>query len=298
MLDHQTQDGPYLVLSSLPSANNISFFDTAFFTSGHKCLPTPAEVRQSAGPQAKMNGLEPVSFPLMKLIVKYGPAITIAEGQCLWAIRRLCPNVPVPEVYGWCQDGGETFIYMQKVEAPTLEEEWPGLDTEERYAICTHLRHIMNELRQLRQDPANPFIGNINHEPVQDIIIEGNRFNRCFPDVPSFHDWFSGVTLPPIDPSDPDPWRPGLLDDAPIVFTHSDLHRSNILMSWGEKGMPQIAAIVDWHQSGWYPAPWEFYKARWTCKGTEQWELDFILEFLQPYHGYLPWDYFVLKRGT
>ena len=104
--------------------------------------------------------------------------------------------------------------------------------------------------------------------------------------------------MPQIDISDPDPWRPGLLDDAPIIFTHGDLHRSNILMSWDENGMPRVAAIIDWHQSGWYPAPWDFYKTRFTCKGTEQWELDFVLEFLQSYTGYIPWDYFVLKRGT
>lgn len=62
--------------------------------------------------------------------------------------------------------------------------------------------------------------------------------------------------MPQIDTSNPDPWRPGLLDDALLVFTRGDLHRSNILMSWDQNiGMPRVAAIADWHQSGWYPAP-------------------------------------------
>ena len=92
--------------------------------------------------------------------------------------------------------------------------------------------------------------------------------------------------MPQIDISDS--WRPGLSDDAPIIFTHGDLHRSNILMSWDENGMPRVAAIIDWHQSGWYPAPWEFYKTRFTCKGTEQWELDFVLEFCSPIQAIFP----------
>lgn len=159
MPNHETGNGPYLLPSSLSSADNISFFDTSFFTNGHKCLPTPAEVRHAAGPQTKMDQPVPVSFPSMNLIVKHGLTIRMTEGQCLWAIRRLCPNVPVPEVYGWCQDEGGTFIYMQKIEAATLEQEWPGLGVEEKYEICRQLRFILNELRQLQQDSSMPFIG-------------------------------------------------------------------------------------------------------------------------------------------
>lgn len=162
MPHRETGNGPYLLPDSVPSAKNISFFDTSFFTNGYKRLPTPAEVRHAAEPQTKMNGPIPVSFPSMNLIVKYGLTISMIEGQCLWAIRRLCPNVPVPEVYGWCQDEGETFIYMQKIEAATLEQEWPGLDVEEKYEICTQLRYILDELRQLQQDPSNLFIGEHN----------------------------------------------------------------------------------------------------------------------------------------
>jgi hypothetical protein len=129
------------------------------------------------------------------------------------------------------------------------------------------------------------------------VIFDACRGLRQFPDVPSFHDWFSGVEMPEPGSIDPDPWRPHLIDTASIVFTHADLHRSNIMMSRNEDGTPRVAAIIDWHQSGWYPAPWEFYKTRWTARVQEQWDLMDILEFLQAYTGYIPWDYFVLKRG-
>ncbi|KAL2070322.1 hypothetical protein VTL71DRAFT_13348 [Oculimacula yallundae] len=285
-----------LLPDKLPSADNITFLETSFFTKHRELLPTPAEVREAAGPISKIFRPPPVSFPSMNLIVKYGRSITKAEGQCLWAVHRLCPNVPVPEVYGWCQDGGETFIYTQLIGGATLEHEWPGMDVEEKYEICTQLHGMLNELRQLRQDPSDQFIGTINRQPVQDVIFEHKHF-EVFSDVTSFHDWFSGVVMSHMDLSDPDRWRPGLLDEVPIVFTHADLHRSNIMMTWDANGKPRVAGIVDWHQSGWYPACWEFYKTRHTARESEQWEIDFILEFLQSYRGYISWDYFALKRG-
>jgi hypothetical protein len=72
-----------------------------------------------------------------------------------------------------------------------------------------------------------------------------------------------------------------------------------MMMHRDADGNPRITGIIDWHQSGWYPASWEFYKTRWTAsaKGNDQWELDFVLEFLQAYRGYISWDYFVLSLG-
>jgi hypothetical protein len=317
MPEHDTRYGPYLLPSMLPSTNNISFTETTFFTTGNTSLPSPSDVRLAAGPQTNIHRPVPVLFPSLNLIVKYGLTITIAEGQCLWAIRRFCPTVPVPEVYGWYQEGGEAFLYMQIVDGVTLQQGWPDLDVEEKYEICTQLRCIIDDLRELRQDPAAPFIGEsyalfhlskllfkhvgaINQQPLQDVIFDGRQPGDVFSDVASFHDWFTTLTWRTVLESDetPHPWRSGLLDDIPIVFTHSDLHRSNIIMSWDENRAPRIAGIIDWHQSGWYPATWEFYKTRFTCKNHEQWETDFILEFLQAYRGYMSWDYFVLALGV
>lgn len=29
---------------------------------------------------------------------------------------------------------------------------------------------------------------------------------------------------------------------------------------------PRVIAVIDWHQSGWYPADWEWLKAQWICE--------------------------------
>ena len=122
-----------------------------------------------------------------------------------------------------------------------------------------------------------------------------------FPNVATFNDWLATLrSRAPLGLNvDLGPWRSGLLDDLPIVFTHADLHRSNIMVSQDANVTPRITAIIDWHQSGWYPASWEFYKTRLTCKlpANDQWELEFILEFLQAYRGFIAWEYFLQGVG-
>ena len=55
--------------------------------------------------------------------------------------------------------------------------------------------------------------------------------------------------------------RHGVPDDVPVVFTHADLTPSNIIVSSSASQPRTFLAIVDWHQSGWYPAYWEACKS-------------------------------------
>lgn len=154
-----------LPASIAPSEESIVFKDSSFFTQQDATcsLPSPAEVRAAAKLTTDLHNPRrprPVWFPSLNLVVKYGYEITIAEGQCLWAIRRLLPDVlPVPEVYGWCRDGDEVFIYMQMIRGPTLAARWGSLKTEEKIDICEQLRRMVGTLARLEQDPEDQFVG-------------------------------------------------------------------------------------------------------------------------------------------
>jgi hypothetical protein len=138
---------------------------------GTLSLPIPETVRdkarQSADPRAKrLSRPPPVRFPSLGLIVKYGPQVSITEAQCLILIRKFLPTVPVPEVYGWCQDGRQTFIYMELVDGRTLEQSWDDLYEENQLVICQELRTMVKAWRGLPQDlfatggdSDAPFIG-------------------------------------------------------------------------------------------------------------------------------------------
>ena len=134
-----TDDSPHKIsVGMLPSGSSAVFKESAYFSRNgpSSSLPSPAKVRanQPLGYQGKSL---PVRFEALKLLVKYGKEITIAEGQCLWAIRQLLPyQVPVPEVYGWCEEGGEVFIYMELVKGVTLENRWESLLKQERIQVC------------------------------------------------------------------------------------------------------------------------------------------------------------------
>lgn len=57
-----------------------------------------------------------------------------------------------------------------------------------------------------------------------------------------------------------DTCRIGIRSEMLIVFTHAALLPPNIMLTPGPR--PRIAAIIDWEQSGWYPAYWEYCKVR------------------------------------
>jgi hypothetical protein len=103
-----------------------------------------------------------------------------------------------------------------------------------------------------------------------------------FSGIKAFNDWFSCLSqrFLPDSQKFQDPLRPLLLDDGAIAFTHADLHQENILIS--QHGPPQILAIVDWGQSGWYPDYWEYCKAAYTCMPLGEWRLQWIPIFLAP----------------
>lgn len=142
----------------LPSGSSVVFKESMYFLRNGPeiSLPLPAEVRARQQP----GRYKPIPFESLNLMVKYGDDITIAEGQCLWALRRLLPSqVPVPEVYGWCEDNGEVFVYMELVKGVTLENRWESLSKQEREIVCDQLRTMLLALRNLQQDPKDQFLG-------------------------------------------------------------------------------------------------------------------------------------------
>jgi hypothetical protein len=143
-------------------------------------------------------------------------------------------------------------------------------------------------------------IGNIVSGPLQDIIFDGLTVGP-FPDASTFNDWFTHPNWAQNPLSRPlndiHPLRRGLPDD-PIRFVHGDIHRSNILITSEGQHPPRVLAIIDWHQSGWYPAYWEYCKARWTAEPGDEWVTKYIPEIIEAraeaYHSF---NYFCLCHG-
>ncbi|KAL5589467.1 hypothetical protein FOVSG1_011334 [Fusarium oxysporum f. sp. vasinfectum] len=135
---------PTIFVDSLPKGSSVTFKDSTFFTHNGPGATFPSadqvRVKSEAGDHV-LDRKNTVIFESLGLVVKFGkePRVTVAEGQCLWWLRRHVPSVPVPEMYGWTEDGGEVFLYMQLVE--------------------------------VKRDSNDEFLGQINRGPLQDVVF-------------------------------------------------------------------------------------------------------------------------------
>ncbi|CAF3524975.1 unnamed protein product [Fusarium graminearum] len=278
--------------------SSVTFYDSSFFKRGSETitLPTPSEVLARPNfiqhPRAENMKLRiPAVFQELGLAVKHSDSTNtiISEGQCLWAVRRFLPKVPVPEVYGWTQENGIAFLYMEYIDGATLKDRWDSLTVTEKEGVCQELKTNITEISRLRQASDDEFIGNISRGPLSDMVFTGTNFPPVgpFSSATELHDcmsnmfkWPAKVRQPDIDLADVlDPYRDMLPDDCAIHFTHADLNPVNIMVS---KDSPcRVMAIIDWEQSGWYPAYWDFFKVEMTTKPGSEWQTEYLPKLLK-----------------
>jgi hypothetical protein len=167
------------------------------FTSNHSFqLPSPAQVRARAVEQGiditRSFRPDPVRYPELGLIVKWGEDVTIAEGQCIWYMsHHRTGSVPVPRIFGWKRDGQQTFLYLELVSGDTLASRWSDMTAAEKTAISEQLGGIVRSWRRLTR-PAGVEISlsNISSEALRDIMFSdaGAYPAGPFADVTAFHD--------------------------------------------------------------------------------------------------------------
>ncbi|KAK4442289.1 kinase-like domain-containing protein [Podospora aff. communis PSN243] len=318
------------VLSSclFPSAQHVVFGHSSFFkrNPGYNDLPLPIDIRseairQNAGTHQRVGAVTHVAIPSIGLLVKYGPAVQISEAKTLLTLRRLLPqDVPVPEVFGWRKDGNDNFIYMSLPEGVNLAEGWAMLSENQKTDIGGQLRHIVKSWRRLRQNNSTRTkVERIDGTPVFDENLNACPPPSTFPNVAAFHEFFVTTAMESSSTQHGNRvarsyhFQPNSFfrDDTPVVFTHGNFHPKNILISTGPN--PRVVAIMDWGQAGWYPAYWEFCKARQAAaqgRMASDWEstyLSWILDDevvgIKQWGGTALchyWDYFVglLERGS
>jgi len=145
---------------------------TTFFSNWPhaKPLPTPAQIRSSTFDSTfqilhhRKHGSyaqRVLHIPDLGLVIKHGPRTTIAEGQTLWAVGKYCPQVRVPMVYGWSQDGDETFIYLSYIDGVSLDSRLNTLSDTELKDIAFHVAPMIASIRHLRQPRQDTFVGEL-----------------------------------------------------------------------------------------------------------------------------------------
>ncbi|KXG48816.1 uncharacterized protein PGRI_026860 [Penicillium griseofulvum] len=133
----------------------------------------------------------------------------------------------------------------------------------------------------------------LNNQPLNDIFLSGHRdLAGPFYGVDAVRKFQNGCDIE-ID------------EDVSVVFTHADLVPPIIIFSSGSN--PVVAVVIDWCQAGWYPAYWEYCKARRVRANPkyfedweEEWNARYLPTILDPVDDetvYHPWLWFVLYKG-
>lgn len=137
-------------------------------------------------------------------------------------------------------------------------------------------------------------LGGMGDQPLNDIFLYGHRdLAGPFHGPDAVQKFQNGCDIE-ID------------GEVPVVFTHDDLVPPNIILSPGAN--PVVAAIIDWGQAGWYPAYWEYCKARRVRPNPEyfdddldeEWNTRYLPTIIDPVDDetvYHPWLWFVLSKG-
>ncbi|UNI21190.1 hypothetical protein JDV02_007201 [Purpureocillium takamizusanense] len=241
---------------SQDSTRITTFTESSFFKERPTWkLPSPAEIRalnkESGNRRAEeLSRPSPVTVPSLGLFVKYGADVTVAEVETQIRMRELLQGrVPIPEVFGWADDGGQRFIYMSLVDGDTLQARWGGMSEGERVAVCQELRSMVAAWRALPQEGCEPYVGSLGQRRLNDILL-WYRPNFAGPflgadAVSQFHD-ACGIMID---------------ENVPITFAHADICPPNVLLTEGAD--PKVASVIDWGQAGWYPSYWENCKRGW-----------------------------------
>ncbi|WEW59815.1 hypothetical protein PRK78_005295 [Emydomyces testavorans] len=183
------------------------------------------------------------------------------EQNALKLVERYT-SIPAPLFVDTFQDENETFFVMTGVRGQRLEQVFHRMSYKERDQLIDDISRYVGQLRHIPNVTAYP-IANTVGGPVIDHRIPDGR-GGPFKAESDFNHYISDKRGSPEE-------RRVIASvhsrKHQVIFTHSDLHPSNILIDRG-----RLSGIVDWECAGYMPEYWEFTKAMCGVLNREQWE--------------------------
>ncbi|BGP11159.1 hypothetical protein JCM10049v2_007058 [Rhodotorula toruloides] len=262
---------PFAPRTNRPVASSPSSTSSSKRPSLSQHLPSPSFVRTNGAhvdpdnlSYCRLHGqfVKRVTWRGKEILVKYGEEVFSSEAEVMRLVRE-DTTVPVPAVLGVAVDAasGETFIYEELVDAPTLADAWDSLTPAEIKSITSDFSRCIAELAKI-DVPANVLLGNYNmslHARVADSchVTRSYRPEPTLRTLVNFREWIRfeinrrSHSLNELSiPADIERF----LAQGDIGLVHADLSAGNILVKSG-----RIAAIVDWAEAAWLPRIAEAY---------------------------------------
>ncbi|KAF1996162.1 kinase-like protein [Amniculicola lignicola CBS 123094] len=176
-------------------------------------------------------------------------------------------TIPVPRVALEFNDNDRHFMVTERIPGNVLDTIWTTLLPAEKEKIAKQTVDYLFQLRQLRSSRMQ----SLDEQPLYSAFLFLDGFG--VPHGPLCSDdelWADLVTVLSKLPEKVHLQLRGRMPPAePYTFTHGDLNIGNIVVQDGN-----LAGILDWESSGYFPVWWEF-----TCAGIglgeddQEWKL-------------------------
>lgn len=174
-------------------------------------------------------------------------------------LAERAPGVPAPRAHGLVALGPFRVIFMSYMPGTTLAEAWPRLSRDGKQSVQQQLEEIFCRLRSLRQDDGRE-LGGVCGEGVKE-----HRVDECalFKNINTATE-YSDLQFSARHHSSTA--YVGLLrsllardDSKGSVFTHGDVRTENVIVKedLSDGGQCVVTGIIDWEDSGFYPAYYE-----------------------------------------
>jgi aminoglycoside phosphotransferase len=165
-------------------------------------------------------------------------------------------SIPVPTIVkDWKEDDGRYFMLTERICGEPLNVVWPTLSTADRERIAKQTAEYLLELRELQSLQMQSLDGG----PIYSAFLFPNGYG--VPHGPLSSDdelWGEMVkSLEKVPEKACQRLRQRMPTAIPSTFTHGDLTDVNIVIKDNN-----LAGILDWEASGYFPVWWEF-----TCAG-------------------------------
>lgn len=172
------------------------------------------------------------------------------------------PDIPAPRPHGLIAFGPFRVIFMSYIPGMTLTQAWPNLTHDEKLSIQRQLDDIFCRLRTLRQNDGNT-LGGVCGEGVKELRVDECALIKGITTTTQFNnlqfcarhhgsDTYEKFLRSFLEPDNPI-FMPG------SVFTHGDIRTDNIMVKHDPdiNGRYVVSGIIDWEDSGFYPAYYE-----------------------------------------
>jgi aminoglycoside phosphotransferase (APT) family kinase protein len=201
-------------------------------------------------------------------------------------------SIPVPTIIDdWEEENGRYFLLTRRIQGQSLDTAWPTMTKADKERVARQVADYLLQLRKLQ----SPQMQSLEGQPIYSAFLFPNGYGLPHGPLSSDDELWNEMdkSLERVPMKARQRLRERMPPATPFTFTHGDLTNVNIIVKEGN-----LAGILDWEASGYFPAWWEF-----TCAGIglgqedSEWKA-LLREFMPDYSEARKFwlDFYALRR--